>query len=82
MYEGKERVMDTHDIALGFGSFIRDGRLRKKLSQKEVAAKLNISQVYYCHIEIGKRNIDLALALEICKVLELDLNDFTQNVLK
>ena len=73
--------MDSNDIALSFGAFIREGRLRKKYTQTEVARKLNISQVYYCHIEIGKRNIDLALAFEICKVLELDMNDFTKKAM-
>ena len=70
--------MDTKDITQSFGCFIRDGRIRKGLLQKEVAAKLNISQVYYSYIENGSRNVDLPLALEICRVLELDLNDFTK----
>ncbi len=74
--------MDTKEISQSFGMFIRDGRLKKNLLQKEVAAKLNISQVYYSYIENGSRNVDLPLALEICRVLELDLNDFTSSLLK
>ena len=74
--------MDTKEISQHFGMFIRDGRVKKGLLQKEVAAKLNISQVYYSYIENGSRNVDFPLALEICRVLELDLNDFTSSLLK
>ena len=74
--------MDTKEISQRFGMFIRDGRLKKNLLQKEVAAKLNISQVYYSYIENGSRNVDFPLALEICRVLELDLNDFTGSLLQ
>jgi transcriptional regulator with XRE-family HTH domain len=73
--------MDTKEISQRFGMFIRDGRVKKGLLQKEVAAKLNISQVYYSYIENGSRNVDFPLALEICRVLELDLNDFTGSLL-
>ena len=72
--------METKEIALRFGQFIRGARLRQNLLQKEVAAKLNISQVYYCYIETGSRIVDFPLALEICRVLELDLNDFTSSL--
>lgn len=74
--------MDNNNITTCFGAFIRDARLRKPYTQTEVADRLNISQVYYCHIEAGKRNIDLALALAICKVLELDINDFVKTVME
>ena len=74
--------MDTKEITQSFGMFIRDGRIKKNLLQKEVAAMLNISQVYYSYIENGSRNVDFPLALEICRVLELDLNDFTSSLLK
>jgi transcriptional regulator with XRE-family HTH domain len=74
--------MDNKMITSSFGTFIRDARLRKPYTQAVVAARLNISQVYYSQIELGKRNIDLALALEICKVLELDINDFVKTVME
>lgn len=72
--------MDANEIALRFGRFIREERLRQNLLQKDVAAKLHITQVYYSYIESGSRNTDLALALEICRVLDLDLNDFTNSL--
>ena len=74
--------MDTKEITQSFGMFIREGRMKKNLLQKQVAAMLNISQVYYSYIENGSRNVDFPLALEICRVLELDLNDFTNSLRK
>ena len=59
-----------------FGSFIRAKREQKDLDQAEVAAMLGISQAYYSYLELGKRNIDLNLAIDICKSLDLDIRDF------
>ena len=46
------------------------------MSQREVAEIVGISQVYLNHIEHGTRNIGLTLSLNICKVLDLNFNDF------
>lgn len=59
-----------------FGSFIRNGRLEKKLSQTDVAKHLGLTQSYYAYIELGHRNVDLSLAMRICDYLELDLGEF------
>ena len=68
------------EISLRFGSFIQEGRFRKKYTQRDMAALLDISQVYYCHIEQGKRTVDFFLAVEICKKLDLDINDFIKSL--
>ena len=59
-----------------FGSFIRYARLRRKLSQGEVAEMIGVTQAYYHYIEYGKRQISLEMALHICEVMSLDFNDF------
>lgn len=59
-----------------FGEFILHGRLKKGLTQTEVAEKLGLSQSYYAYIENGKRNVFLDLAMRICKCLDLPLEDF------
>lgn len=59
-----------------FGIFVTNGRIKRGLSQEEVAHLLDISQSYYSYIEKGKRNIDLSLALSICAVLKLDITEF------
>lgn len=59
-----------------FGHFIRVGRLKTGLYQKDVAAMLGLSQAYYSQIEAGTRQVNLTMAMDICTVLKLDLNDF------
>ena len=71
--------MDSKNVAERFGAFIKAGRLRKKITQVEAAAHLNMSQSYYNYIEAGIRNIDLSLAMDICNYYDLDLNDFVKS---
>lgn len=59
-----------------FGDFILRGRLKKGLTQAELAEKLGLSQSYYAYIEQGKRNVFLDLAMRICNCLDLALEEF------
>lgn len=61
-----------------FGLFLKEGRLRKDMSQTEVVERAGIGQSYYSYIEAGRRNIDLSLALNLCDILGLDINDFVK----
>jgi len=67
---------DNQNFAKRFGEFIRNGRIRKKLSQQELADHLGMNQSYLSRIEQGARSIDFELAVKICAFLTLDLNDF------
>ena len=66
-------------FAKRFGAYICAGRIAKNLSQAEAAEGLGVSQPYYSYIETGNRSIDLALAMRICKFLDLDLGAFINN---
>ena len=72
------KKIENSECLLGFGKFIREGRMKRDMYQHEVAALLGITQAYYSMIEQGNkdRNVDLVLALRICQVLRLDINDF------
>jgi DNA-binding XRE family transcriptional regulator len=70
------KIIDNSECLIGFGEFIREGRERKHLYQSEVASQLGITQAYYSHIEQGKRNVDLVVAMRICQILDLDLKDY------
>lgn len=63
-----------------FAHFIKAGRLKTGLYQREVAAMLGLSQAYYCQLESGERQINLSLALNICSVLDLNFDDFLKTV--
>ena len=67
---------DNQNTYKQFGSFIKYARLRRKLSQGEVAEMIGVTQAYYHYMEYGKRQISLELALHICEVMGLDFNDF------
>ena len=64
------------NFAQNFGEFIREGRFARNLSQLELAERLGLSQPFYSRLENGGRSIDLELAVKICSILDLDLNEF------
>ncbi len=51
-------------------------RLNRGLSQKELAAKMNITRSMIVQIERGTRTPNLLLGKELAKVLQCDINDF------
>lgn len=67
-------IMEDEKILKEFGAFIREGRHKKGLKQEDVAKQVDISRPYYTMIEAGKRDAYLALAINICRVLDLDLS--------
>lgn len=74
------KKIENSECLMGFGKFIKEGRTRRDMLQSEVAELVGISQPYYSMIEKGTedRNVDLVLALKICRVLRLNISDFTK----
>lgn len=70
------KVVEKETISVEFGKFIREARENKGLYQADVAKMLGVSRVYYTHIEAGYRDIYFTLAVNICRVLDLNINDF------
>lgn len=54
---------------------LKETRLSKKLTQKELAKQLNISERHYRYIESGSRTPSLSLVLKLCEILEIGLSD-------
>ena len=52
---------------------LKIARVKKELSQKEVATYLNITSQEYCKIESG-RNISLLQAKQLSRVLNININ--------
>lgn len=65
-----------------FGVFIRQAREKQELKQSDVADMVGITQSYYSNIEMGKREISMTLALNICDALGLDFNEFIRFITK
>ena len=74
------KKIENSECLIGFGKFIKEGRRKRDMLQSEVAELVGISQPYYSMIEKGTedRNVDLVLALKICRVLRLDIRDFVK----
>ena len=60
-------------------SKIKALREDKKISQKEIAEKINVSLKTYNTIEQGSESIKLAHLIEIAKALEVDVKYFLGN---
>lgn len=76
------KIIDNSECLIGFGEFIRTKREQLGMYQQDVASELGISQVYYSQIERGIRNVDLVLALEICTILKLNINDYIKSYIR
>ncbi|AMR34035.1 hypothetical protein A0256_22600 [Mucilaginibacter sp. PAMC 26640] len=61
---------------------IRERRLKLNYTQEYVASQLHISQNAYSKFELGFTNITLVRFVELCKALEIDMQDMLQPVLK
>ena len=62
------------DILAVIADNIRIERLKKKLSQERLAEMSGITQKYLNFIEKAKVNPTIAIVINICKNLEIDLN--------
>lgn len=65
-------------INKSFGNFIRRRREQTGLTQKEVAVLAGTTQGYLSKVEQGLREPTLTLALKLCDVLTVDVNDFAK----
>ncbi len=72
------KTVEKEKVTKEFGAFIREARESKGLYQADVAEQLGVSRAYYTHIEAGNREIYFTLALNICRVLDLNINDFVK----
>lgn len=70
------KLLNNEQAYKRFGLFIREAREKKGYTQTEVADILGISKSYYGYIESGSRKTTLPMALNICTILDANLNDF------
>lgn len=63
------------------GSNIKAERNRKRLSQFQLAEKINVSESTISLIERGLQTPSILLVLDISKILEIDINELLKNLL-
>ena len=74
------KTIDKDTVSNEFGQFIREAREAKGLYQADIAEQLGVSRSYYTLIEAGEREIYFSLAVNICRVLNLDINEFMKRL--
>ena len=64
-----------------FGELIRTARIKKHLSQKQLANECNISTPEICRIEKGQRKkIPCETLKKIISILDIDINNIANNI--
>lgn len=63
------------DIAKIVGENLKNARLQKGLTQKEIAAELNKYQPDYSEYETGKVQLDYEKIVYLCKRFDVSPND-------
>ncbi|MBQ8459704.1 helix-turn-helix transcriptional regulator [bacterium] len=63
---------------LGFN--IKIARMRKEISQEELAELVNTSRTTISMIETARQNPTILKVIDIARVLEIDINELVQSV--
>ena len=66
--------LSKQELLKKFGLNVKFARMRKGLTQEQLAEKMDISWTYIAKIETGRINMSLGKILEIAKTLEVDIN--------
>lgn len=70
------------EIYVKLGEIIRETRLNKKMTMKELANKVGITESAIHHYEMGVRKMSFDTFANICKTLELDSGEVTKRIIK
>lgn len=67
--------MNKETLLKKFGKNVKIERVKKDLTQEQLAEVMGVSQNYVASIEGGKENMSLGKILELSKALEIDIED-------
>ena len=65
--------MDKKILLKKFGKNVKIERIKKDLTQEQLAEIMGVSQNYVANIECGKANMSLAKILELANFLNVDI---------
>lgn len=69
----------SKEILIKFGKKIREERLKKGLSQEELASKAGVHRTYIGMIERAEKNITLENIEKFSKALDISIKDLFEN---
>lgn len=67
--------MDKKELLKIFGKNVKIERIKKDLTQEQLAEKMDVSQNYLACIETGKQNMSLGKILELAQNLNTDIHN-------
>lgn len=67
--------MNKETLLKKFGKNVKLERVKKDLTQEQLAEIMNVSQNYLSSIELGKENMSLAKVLELSQYLGTDIEN-------
>ncbi len=65
-----------------FGIRVRAARIKKNLTQQEVADRIGVSYTHYSNLETGKINIGMDTLRKLCTALDVSADYLIQLVLR
>ena len=66
------------DLFRKFGALIKEARIKKGLSQKQLALRIGMKQPDISRVEEGRKNITLYTIMRFCRILEIKRIDVEQ----
>ena len=66
--------MNKETLLKKFGKNVKIERIKKDLTQEQLAEIMNVSQNYIASIECGKANMSLGKILELAEYMDVDIN--------
>ena len=67
--------MDKKELLKHFGKNVKIERIKKDLTQEQLAEIMGKSQNYVACIECGRQNMSLGKVLELANYLQTDINN-------
>ena len=69
-----KKSLSQAELLKKFGLNVKIARLKKGLTQEQLAELMNIHLTYIARIETGKINMSLGKILELANTLNIDIN--------
>lgn len=67
--------MNKKELLKIFGKNVKIERIKKDLTQEQLAEKMDVSQNYIACVETGKQNMSLGKILELAQNLNTDIHN-------
>ena len=70
--------MNKQELLKKFGKNVKIERIKKDLTQEQLAEIMNVSQNYIANIECGKANMSLGKILELADFIGVNINQLLE----